>query len=372
MPLSDQDKRRILEERDERFKVRAQRPDGGKSLTYEKLKIRKKRTKQAVIFSGVFLGVLIVVFGVFTIINYLKSNSIKFALIGTEDDQMFVTIISPNPDTISPQRLAVGLRQEYQNDISQWNDVVVYVFDNKEAPQLVIESLNASGTKNTAETTNINAEVNPDLIARYEKNLNLGQEDVEIYAKDINADVKQTITFNKTTSTSASILTTPIISSITVTATSPSSLDVGSKEKFTATGNNWIGPPEDVSYLVTWFSDNTAVATIDTSGLVTAVGVGTTNITAMLSGITSPAVSLTVVSAFSSFEAGAKSDFVCLNGSAFGLAGSINYVNLVRTNDSIILCIYEAGPGLVKIWPVGPDIWLPNNEKPQSYKAKDS
>ena len=294
MPLSEQDKRRIQEQRNEHFKVPSQQPDGEKSSSDENLKIRKNRTKQTVIFGGAFLLVLIAVFGVFIRINYLKSNSIKFALIGTEQDQMFVTVISPNPDIISPQRLAVGLRKEYQNDISQWNDVVVYVFDNKEAPQLVVESLNASSTEDTMETTNIAAEVNPDLIARYEKNLNLGQEDVEIYAKDINADVKQTITFNKTTSTSASILTTPIISSITVTAASPSILNVGSKKKFTATGNNWIGPPEDVSYLVTWVSDNPAVATIDTSGLVTAVGVGTTNITATLSGITSPAASLTV------------------------------------------------------------------------------
>jgi len=337
MPLSDQDKRRIQEERNDRFKVRAQQPDGGKSLTDENFKIRKRRTKQTVIFIGAFLGVLIVVFGVFIIINYLKSNSIKFALIGTEHDQMFVTVISPNPDTISPQRLAVGLRKEYQNDISPWNDVVVYVFDNKEAPQLVVESLNASGTEDITETTNIAAEVNPDLIARYEKNLNLGQEDVEIYAKDINADVKQTITFNKTASTSASILTTPIISSITVTAASPSSLNVGSKEKFTATGSNWIGSPEDVTYVVTWVSDNTAVATIDTSGLVTAVGVGTTNITATLSGITSTSVSLAVSSGLSSYEAGGKSNAACYEDINIGVAdaGSTD-VPQIKVFDSTI------------------------------------
>jgi len=74
----------------------------------------------------------------------------------------------------------------------------------------------------------------------------------------------------------------------------PAQMKVGSKEQFIA-----IGTYSDTAYAaitpqVTWNSSNMSVATISSGGLVTGVGAGITNITATLSGITSPAEILTV------------------------------------------------------------------------------
>ena len=90
--------------------------------------------------------------------------------------------------------------------------------------------------------------------------------------------------------------TTSALSSIAVTPTSPATLTVGSSQQFTATGTDSNGSTTDISYQVTWASSNTGVATIDSSGWVTPVAAGTTDITATLSGIASPSISLTVIS----------------------------------------------------------------------------
>src|SRR5208283_2849916 len=91
--------------------------------------------------------------------------------------------------------------------------------------------------------------------------------------------------------------TTPTLSYITVSPSSPTNLTVGSTTSFNATGTDTNGTTVDLTYEVTWASSDTAVATIDSNGTATAVTPGTANITATLSGITSSAVSLPVVAA---------------------------------------------------------------------------
>lgn len=54
---------------------------------------------------------------------------------------------------------------------------------------------------------------------------------------------------------------------------------------------------QDITTLVSWNSSTTSVATIDPAGLATGVSAGTTDITAQLKGITSPAAALTVSNA---------------------------------------------------------------------------
>ena len=88
----------------------------------------------------------------------------------------------------------------------------------------------------------------------------------------------------------------PTLSFIAVTPASPASLAVGYPQRFTATGTYSDGSNANISSLVTWASSNTTVATISSAGLATGVAVGNTNITAAMSGVTSPAVSLPVVS----------------------------------------------------------------------------
>ena len=77
----------------------------------------------------------------------------------------------------------------------------------------------------------------------------------------------------------------PTLTSIAVTPANPT-IQVGATQQFTATGTYSNAPSQDLTGLVTWASSITGVATITSAGLATAVSVGTTSISATLSGIT--------------------------------------------------------------------------------------
>jgi uncharacterized protein YjlB len=87
----------------------------------------------------------------------------------------------------------------------------------------------------------------------------------------------------------------PTLSSLTVTPASPDNLVVGATQQFTVIGTYSDGSTYDITYQVTWASSDTSVATISSAGLATGVAAGTTGITASLSEVTSPAITLTVV-----------------------------------------------------------------------------
>jgi hypothetical protein len=74
------------------------------------------------------------------------------------------------------------------------------------------------------------------------------------------------------------------------------SLPVGSTFQVWATGTYSDGSDTDITSQVNWVSSNEGVATIDANGLITGVSDGSDNITASLSGITSPPVAFMVVS----------------------------------------------------------------------------
>ena len=71
----------------------------------------------------------------------------------------------------------------------------------------------------------------------------------------------------------------------------------GSTQQFTATGTYSDGSSRNITTSVSWNSSNTAVVSISSLGLATALEAGTTNITAMLSGVISPQAPLTVSAA---------------------------------------------------------------------------
>ena len=71
-------------------------------------------------------------------------------------------------------------------------------------------------------------------------------------------------------------------------------IDTGDTQAFTATGHYDDATTDDLTFDVTWASSNTAVASINTSGLATGQGDGTAGITASLDGVTSTAASITV------------------------------------------------------------------------------
>jgi trimeric autotransporter adhesin len=87
----------------------------------------------------------------------------------------------------------------------------------------------------------------------------------------------------------------PKLLSIALAPASPSDLAVGTSMQFFAYGTFSDGSITKLTSQVTWTSDNNGIASIDINGLATGVAVGIANITANMSGITSPAVSLPVI-----------------------------------------------------------------------------
>jgi uncharacterized protein YjdB len=71
-------------------------------------------------------------------------------------------------------------------------------------------------------------------------------------------------------------------------------LGVGYKLLFNAIGTYSDGASAEITSKVTWTSSNPAVASISSDGMATGITVGTTEITASLSGVTSPAITLVV------------------------------------------------------------------------------
>jgi Bacterial Ig-like domain (group 2) len=87
----------------------------------------------------------------------------------------------------------------------------------------------------------------------------------------------------------------PKLSSITIVSATPRFFQLGTTQQFTATGLYSDNSSRDITVDVTWKSSDSAVATISDKGLITAVTLGSTQITATLSGITSAPTTLPVV-----------------------------------------------------------------------------
>jgi uncharacterized protein YjdB len=98
-----------------------------------------------------------------------------------------------------------------------------------------------------------------------------------------------------TLKSSASLTVTSAAANLTSIAISPaaSSIAVHTSQQFTATGTYSDGSSADLTSLVTWASSSTGVATIDASGLASALNTGSSNISASLGGV-SQSTSLTV------------------------------------------------------------------------------
>ncbi len=85
----------------------------------------------------------------------------------------------------------------------------------------------------------------------------------------------------------------PPIASVTVNPSSPQQLTVGGTRMFAVTARTADGSTRD-DVEVSWTSSNTAVVTIDSKGLATAVGIGMAIIRAVADGVTSSPVTITV------------------------------------------------------------------------------
>ena len=124
-------------------------------------------------------------------------------------------------------------------------------------------------------------------------------------------------------------ISTTLFDMINVTPAGPLTMNVSdTPQTFTATCYN--GSTEVTGITVEWASSNTAVGTINSSGVFTAVANGTTTITAMAQGVTSSAVSITV---------GTAAELVGdINGD-----NTVNYIDLGMLGASYGLSIGDAG-----------------------------
>src|SRR6185312_13878603 len=90
-------------------------------------------------------------------------------------------------------------------------------------------------------------------------------------------------------------VTATTLQSIAVTPANPS-ITKGATQQFTATGTFSDNSTQNLTSQVTWTSATPAVATISSTGLATGVAIGTSSISAALSGVTGSTV-LTVTAA---------------------------------------------------------------------------
>nr|AKN38172.1 hypothetical protein [Vibrio splendidus] len=108
-----------------------------------------------------------------------------------------------------------------------------------------------------------------------------------------------TITASKDGITSNEVIVTvedAVITSIQVTP-SPVNVAKDQTQQLTATATYSDSTSSDISSSVTWTSDDTATATVDSSGLLSGVDVGSTTVTATKDGVTSNTVDVNVSAA---------------------------------------------------------------------------
>jgi uncharacterized protein YjdB len=96
-------------------------------------------------------------------------------------------------------------------------------------------------------------------------------------------------TLNGITGSTGLTIVAAVLQSIAVTPANPS-VSTGQTQQFTATGTFSDKSTENLTSQVTWASATTSVATISAAGLATAVGQGTSSITATLNGISGSTV----------------------------------------------------------------------------------
>ncbi len=96
---------------------------------------------------------------------------------------------------------------------------------------------------------------------------------------------------------SASITVTPAVLTALAVNTVNASIPLGLSAQFTATATFSDSTTQDLTASVSWSSSNPAVATIGATGLLQTKAQGSTNISAQLSGVNSPAVAFQVAAA---------------------------------------------------------------------------
>jgi trimeric autotransporter adhesin len=156
--------------------------------------------------------------------------------------------------------------------------------------------------------------------------------------------------------------TTVTLIAISVMPSSPS-INVGATQQFAATGTYSDGSTKVLTASANWISVTSSVATVNTSGLVTAVAVGTSNITASSSGVVgsttltvaNPLVSITVAPPTITLSPPAQQQFTASGKYADGTTQNITSTVTWASSVSTVATINPAGlavaaaPGITTI-----------------------
>jgi hypothetical protein len=153
------------------------------------------------------------------------------------------------------------------------------------------------------------------------------------------------------------------VASITIIPSSQSVQSPGQTSQFIAIGTTTSGATEDISGMVTWVSSSTQIATIDKTGLATAVGQGTTNITAIavnsngsvvtgsaaftvVGGSVEQVTALTIYPGQQSATSQAQqSQFFVLGAEAGGLLYDVTAQVVWKSSDTSVATVGTAGSG---------------------------
>ncbi len=130
----------------------------------------------------------------------------------------------------------------------------------------------------------------------------------------------------------------PTLTAISISAGSSSVLVGSNTPAFVATGHFNDGSMQDLSSSVIWASSDPTKATINSSGVVTGVFHGMTNITASSGSVTSASTALTVNAVLQSIaiSAGSSSVLVGSNTPAFAATGDFNDGSMQDLSSSVI------------------------------------
>jgi hypothetical protein len=157
-------------------------------------------------------------------------------------------------------------------------------------PKGATEQFTATGTYSDGSTANITSQVT--WVSSVPANATISATGLATAVAVGNTSISASL--NGITSNSFSLtVTNPPLTSIAITAPS-ASLAKGATEQFTATGTYSDGSTSNITSQVVWVSSVPATATINATGVATAVAVGSTSISASLNGITSNSFALTV------------------------------------------------------------------------------
>jgi len=111
--------------------------------------------------------------------------------LGCKGEACFVVLLSPGADEVSAKDLANRLHQDWHDRLFDSGRLTIILLDDMTAARRWMELWNSSD----AEWAKAEAQIYPHWIANYNRNKNTGLNEVQIFSRDVNADLVQTFKF---------------------------------------------------------------------------------------------------------------------------------------------------------------------------------